>query len=154
MATERKPFSFRVPCDLPDPIYKDKWIERKTRITIKEYETISRLSRESAMARIRLVELEESDKAEDLVEREKLPEAVEKVTAALRKAYSKVIVGWNFTDDYGDPLPDPYLNPKALSDEVLSMDEYRWITEVVQDGLEELRIRAGKTLEGKNSPGS
>lgn len=163
MATERKPFSVKIPCDLPDSMYKDTYVMRKTRITIREYETISRLSRESARARMRLAELEVSldefegsaETREKLVaEAEKLPEVIEKTTTALRTAYSKVIVEWNFTDDYGDPLPDPYLNADALSDEILSMDEYRWITEIVQDGLEELRIRAGKTLEGKNLQGS
>jgi len=152
MESRQKPISVKVPCTLPHETYADKFVMRKARITIKEYEIISRLSRESAKARMRLLDIEESD--DKVEERDKLRDKVEATSLALREEYSQVIVEWNLTDDFGNPLPDPYLNSAALGDDVLSMDEYRWITELVQDGLAEIQERAGKTLEGKNSQGS
>ncbi|MDY6957629.1 MAG: hypothetical protein SVK08_00595 [Halobacteriota archaeon] len=64
---------------------------------------------------------------------EQQEEGVKKLEASLTELCEELashLVGWNWTDNNGDPLPQPHKNPEAIK--LLTEDELLWLVSAVR----------------------
>lgn len=83
---------------------------------------------------------------------QKLTESIGLIEAAygeLRTMMSDRIVGWNWTDNFGDRIPSPFRNPDVLS--TLTTDEFHYLVGILNGNGEQQRKNGSKVSPTSSS---